>query len=352
MTVSYTSSYAMSLGLRTQVMRIQSELTKAQAESSSGQVADIGLSQGLGTARTLGFDYQQQSISTYLDTNQVLTSRLDTTNQSLNQLLSIAQDFATQLTSVKSSNTDPSVIVTQAQASLQSMMSALSTTFAGEYVFSGIKSDTQPVPAYPGSPPSAGKNAVDSSFLAAFGFTQSDPAVANISSTAMQSYLDNTYSTLFDDNGWPANFYQGSSTALTARVNTNDTSTASVTANDPGIRNLMQALTMISDLGGQNMNSNTFGVVIDKALSLVSTSQTQITGLQTQVGLIQAKAKSATDDLTAQKNIAETTYSKLTSVDPYQAATQVNQLTTQLQTAYSLTSRLQQLSLLQYLPIG
>jgi flagellar hook-associated protein 3 FlgL len=349
MTVSYTSSYAMSYGLRTQVMRIQSDLTKAQSESSSGQVSDIGLAQGLATARTLSFDYQQKTMSSILDTNNVLTGRLDTTNQALNQILSISQSFTAQLTSIKTSSSDPSVLVTQAKASLQSMMSALSTTFAGEYVFSGIKSDTPPVPMYPGSPPSDGKNAVDSSFLGAFGVTQSDPSVGTITDTAMQSYLDNSFSTLFDDTGWPTNFFRGSSTELTARVNVNDTSKASVTADNPGIRNLMQALTMVSDLGGENMNNKTLGVLIDKALSLASTSQTQITGMQTQVGLIQAKAKSATDDLTAQKDILEKTYTQLTSVDPYEAATRVNQLTTQLQTAYSLTSRLQQLSLLQYL---
>lgn len=349
MAVTTTSTYAMSYGLRTQVMRLQADLTKAQSESSSGQVSDLGLAQGLSTARTLSFDYQQTTISTILDTNDVLSGRLDTTNQALNQLLSISQSFTAQLTSIKTSNSDPNVLVTQAKASLQSMMSALSTTFAGEYVFSGIKSDTPPVPLYPGSPPSDGKTAVDASFLGAFGFTQGDPAVSTITDTSLQSYLDTTYPALFDDTGWPANFFRGSTTELTARVNVNDTTKASVTADNPGIRNLMQALTMVSDLGGEKMNSKTLGVLIDKALSLASSSQTQITAMQTQIGLIQAKAKSATDDLTAQKNILQKTYTQLTSVDPYEAATRVNQLTTQLQTAYSLTSRLQQLSLLQYL---
>ncbi len=351
MTVNTTSSYAISYGMRTQVMRLQSDLTKAQAEASSGQIQDIGLAQGLSTARTLGFDYQQTQISTIIDTNQIAGSRLDTTNQALTQLLSIAQSFTTQLTSVKTSQSDPSVLVTQAKASLQSVISALSTTFAGAYVFSGVTSNIQPVPNYPGSPSSDGKLAVDAAFQNAFSINQSNPGVANITDTAMKSFLDNNFPQLFNDSGW-SSFFKGSSTQLTSRVGIDDSSSASVTANDQGIRDLVQSLVAVSDLGGENMNTTTFGVVIDKAIQLAGSAQTGITSMQTQVGLMQSKIKSSTDNLTAQKDIMQKAYTQATSVDQYEVATRVNQLTTQLQTAYSLTSRMQQLSLLQYLPVA
>ena len=351
MTVNTTSSYAISYGMRTQVMRLQSDLTKAQAEASSGQIQDIGLAQGLSTARTLSFDYQQTEMSTIIDTNQITSSRLDTTNQALSQMLSIAQEFTTQLTSVKTSKSDPSVLVAQAKASLQSVISALSTTFSGAYVFSGVASNIQPIPNYPGSPSSDGKLAVDAAFQNAFSINQSNAGVANITDTAMKSFLDNTFPQLFNDTGWPS-FFKGSSTQLTARVGINDTSSASVTANDQGIRDLIASLVAVSDLGGQNMNTTTFGVVIDKAMQLAGSAQTGITASQTQVGLMESKIKSSTDNLTAQKDIMQKAYTQATSVDQYEVATRVNQLTTQLQTAYSLTSRMQQLSLLQYLPVA
>ena len=351
MSVNTTSSYAMSYGLRMQVMRLQNDLSKAQGEASSGKIQDIGLNQGLSTARTLSFDYQQTQISTIIDTNQVTASRLDTTDQALTQLLSIAQNFTTQLTSVKTSQSDPNVLVTQAKASLQSMISGLSTTFAGAFVFSGVTSDVQPVPNYPGSPASGGKLAVDAAFQNAFSINQSNAGVASITDTAMKSFMDNDFPQLFNTTGWPS-FFKGSSTQLTARVGINDTTPSSVTANDQGIRDLMASLLAVADLGGQNMNTTTFGVVIDKAIQLAGSAQTGITAMQTQVGLMQAKIKSSTENLTAQKDIMQKAYTQATSVDQYEVATRVNQLTTQLQTAYSLTSRMQQLSLLQYLPVA
>lgn len=287
-----------------------------------------------------------------MDSNQLLLSRLDSSSQALNQLLSIAQDFATQMTAAQASQTLPQVLASQAQSSLQSAISALSTTFAGEYVFSGIQSNTQPVPNYPGSPPSAGKQAVDASFLAKFGILQSDPSVNSISATDMTSYLNNEFGNLFNENGWSANFYQGSSVALTARVNVNDTTQSSVTAANPAIAQLIAGLTMVADLGGSNLNTQTFSAVLTKAQSAIGQSQIGIAQMQTQVGIIEAKTKAANDDITTQKNILSTALTNTTSVDQYATATKINELTTQLQTSYSLTSRMQQLSLLQYLPVA
>jgi flagellar hook-associated protein 3 FlgL len=341
----------MSSGMRAQVLRIQSELSKAQDESASGQVTDVGLALGLSSGRTLSFDYQQTSFQTIVDSNKVISGRLDATNQALTQLMSIAQDFTTQLTSARGSNADPQIIVNKAKASLQSMLGALSTTFAGEYVFSGIKSDVQPVADYPGSPPSAGKTAVDAAFHAAFGMAQTDPTVSTISGTDVTNFLATTYSGLFDSSatGWSANFFNGSSTAMTARITQSESMTASVTGNEAGFRDIMSALTMVADLGAEHMTKDAFTAVLDGALKASGKAQTELTALQTRVGLMQSRTTTASENLTAQKDLLAKTFSGATSVDPYEAATRVNQLTTQLQTAYSLTSRLQQLSLLKYL---
>ena len=349
MTILQTSTYGMNLGMRTQVTRLQAQLTQAQQEASSGQIADIGLAKGLQTAQVLNFGYQQSQMQAIMDSNQVTTSRLDTTNQALDQILNIAKDFQTQLTSIKASSTDPAVLVTEAKASMQSLMSALSTSFAGEYVFSGIKGDTQPVPDFPGTPPGAGKTAIDSAFLAAFGFNQSSASVNTITDTQMTNFLTSTYSGLFDNTGWPTNFFQGSSTQLSSRIDAKTSIASSVTANDPAIRNIMQALTMVSELGGENLNQSAFTAVINKAITMTGTAQTGLTSMQTQIGIMQSRTKDATTDLLTQKNLLAKSETDSTGVDQYEVATRVNQLTTQLQTSYSLTSRMQQLSLLQYL---
>jgi flagellar hook-associated protein 3 FlgL len=48
-------------------------------------------------------------------------------------------------------------------------------------------------------------------------------------------------------------------------------------------------------------------------------------------------------------NILGTQIGNLDNVNPYEVATRVNSLQTQIQTAYALTAQLQQLSLVKYL---
>ena len=53
--------------------------------------------------------------------------------------------------------------------------------------------------------------------------------------------------------------------------------------------------------------------------------------------------------MSAQINIMNTQINNLETVDPYEASTRVTTLLTQLQTSYSLTARVQQLTILNYL---
>ena len=53
--------------------------------------------------------------------------------------------------------------------------------------------------------------------------------------------------------------------------------------------------------------------------------------------------------MTAQINIVNTQIDNLEKVDPFEASTRVTNLMTQLQTAYSLTARVQSLTILSFL---
>ena len=67
------------------------------------------------------------------------------------------------------------------------------------------------------------------------------------------------------------------------------------------------------------------------------------------LGSAQTHVTDANDNMSAQMNILQTQINNLDSIDAYQTATQVNSLSTQIQTAYALTAQLQQLSLVKYL---
>jgi flagellar hook-associated protein 3 FlgL len=76
---------------------------------------------------------------------------------------------------------------------------------------------------------------------------------------------------------------------------------------------------------------------------------TETTSEQTTLGLAQQRTNAATTRIGAQQKILNESVLDLESVDPYEAATRVNALMSQIETSYALTVQLQNLSLLNYL---
>ncbi|MCY1242914.1 hypothetical protein D9M72_559100 [compost metagenome] len=76
---------------------------------------------------------------------------------------------------------------------------------------------------------------------------------------------------------------------------------------------------------------------------------TGMTSEQTTLGLAQQRTNAATTRIAAQQKILNESVLNLEEVDPYEAATRVNALMTQIETSYALTVQLQNMSLLNYL---
>ena len=78
-------------------------------------------------------------------------------------------------------------------------------------------------------------------------------------------------------------------------------------------------------------------------------SAVPLTADEATIGAAQQRVTDANTHMAAQMTILQTQIGNLDNVNPYQTATLVNSLTTQIQTAYSLTAALQKLSLVNYL---
>ena len=106
---------------------------------------------------------------------------------------------------------------------------------------------------------------------------------------------------------------------------------------------------MLADLGTQNLSSAAYQAVTYSAQSLLSSAISQLVDLQASVGIVQTNVDIATNQMSLQMNILSTQIGSLESVNTYEVSTRVTDLQTQIETSYSLTSRLQQLSLVKYL---
>ncbi len=93
-------------------------------------------------------------------------------------------------------------------------------------------------------------------------------------------------------------------------------------------------------------------MVVDAAIRLAGEAVQDMAEEQARLGTAQERVKSANDRMSIQVDIMATQINVLASVDPFEASTRVAALMTQVETAYAMNARIQNLSLLRYLPAG
>ena len=237
------------------------------------------------------------------------------------------------------------------QSALQSLISGANTTSGDQYVFGGINSAVAPMADYYSTPTSAAKTAVDQAFQTTFGVLPTDPGAANISASAMQSFLSGPFAALFQGASWSTDWSSASSDNTSATIAPGQTVTTSTNANQPGFQQLAQAYTMLSEFGGSALSTDAQQAVATAASSLVSQGDDSMINIQAGLGSSQSAVTSANNSMSSQLTILQGQLGNLDNVNSTATAAEISSLTNQIQMAYELTSRLQTLNLAQYLPV-
>ncbi len=345
MALSGISTASLSQNLRTSLIRAQVELSRAQKEAAEGRIADPARVLGSLTAQSVSASRDLGRLENIVDTNALAGARLSATQDALKQLGTSAQSFLSALTVGESGSAAQVAIRDTASGALSGMASVLNTSLNGEYLFAGVNTDVAPLNAWEAGAPA--KDAFDAAFLSYFGFAQNDPAIANISASAMSGFLD-AVTPQFLGAAW-GNWSNASDAPIQSRIALNETAATSVSANTSGVRKLAMASGIMSELFSGGMSEAARGVLRERATGLVSGAIGDLSSLQAATGIIQNRVSAASERLTAQAGILETHLQKLEGLDPYEASTRVTTLLSQIETSYALTARLQQLSLSRFL---
>ncbi|WP_084143523.1 flagellar hook-associated family protein [Methylocapsa acidiphila] len=345
---SYISTQSISNSMRQSILRMQSDLAASQTEVSTGKYADLGLSLGVNAGLSVSLQSETSLLQTISDSNEVVSTRLSTTQNVLSGLQSSAQSLLNSLIEANGSTTSSTTLQTSATANLKSLISSLNSSINGDYIFAGTNTGTRPISDYFASNASS-KQAVDDAFQTQFGITQQSSSVADISQSDMQSFIDGSFSSLFTDASWSNTWSSASSQVLSSQISRSQSVNTSVTGNSEAFRQLAQAYTVLSELGTQNLSSGAFSAVVGASEKLLTSAITSLTSMQSTLGVAQQEVTDSNSQMSLQMNLLSTQVSGLESVDPYEVSVRVTNLQTQIETSYSLTSQLSQLSLTKFL---
>jgi flagellar hook-associated protein 3 FlgL len=338
--------------LRLSVSRMQGDLATAQNEATTGQYADVGLHLGVQAGQEISLQNENGLLQTYTTTNSAVATSLNTTKSALDTLRTNAQSALNNLTEWSGQTDSGSQLKDLGASGLQSLIATANTSVNGQYVFGGINSGAPPLKDYFAAP-NAAQTAIQSAFSSYLSGLAPPATPATVTAAQLQTFIASpAFTGQFQEPAWSAatsNWSSASSTDITSNISPTETIASSTNANQTGFSQLAQAYTMLNEFTGTAINPAALQVVANQASSLIGQALNSLTTTEATIGSAQQRVTDANTHMSAQMNILQTQINSLDGADPYQTSLQVSSLTTQIQTAYSLTAQLQQLSLVKYL---
>lgn len=339
--------------MRLTIRQAQNELLKSQQEVSTGFYADIGAELGNKTSTVVDLNRESLRLNSMISNNSIATQRLSASQEALKQIATAAEEMNNALITISgSSNSDTiNTTIMTVSNSLSTMTSMANQSANGEFLFAGINTDVQPIAEYTDT--SAAKTAFDTAFDAYFGFPPTDTAgTATIAATgtpSMEDFITTVLEPMFTGADWNTNWSSATDQAMTSRITQSETVQTSASANEDGFRYFALAAIVTKELMTIGAPANAVTAAINKAIDYTGRAITGINSTRSELGLSQNRIEKADASLKVQVDIIETSLSSKIEVDAYEASTRVNSLLSMVEASYTLTSKIQALSLVNYL---
>ncbi|MBU4528959.1 MAG: flagellar hook-associated family protein [Hoeflea sp.] len=350
MKVSFISNLAMQNSMRLTISRGQNEVQTLQKEIVTGRFADIGLALGAKTSNSVSLNQDVSRLKTIQDSNALVTQRLSASQSALGLMADSAQQMLEAFITVNGSDDANNLLIARrdVEYSLGSFTVAANTSSNGEYLFSGINTNTKPVEDYfeAGSTPKA---AFDALFAGHFLFSQDDPLAAGITVAQMDDFLTNVLEPAFSGGDWNMDWSSASDTNISSRILSNEVVETSVNANAEGMRNFALAAVIGIELLDSAISSEVRIALNAKAIEYAGKAVTGIDNQRSNLGVAENRVTKADVALESQIKIITLHLGAIEGVDAYEASTRMQTLLDQVEMSYTLTARIQQMSLMNYL---
>jgi len=308
-----------------QTLNTQSRMADLQIQVSSGQKAQRYTGIASDAHRLISLQDAHSRTAQYLQTNQIVDSRLTTMEANISQMFDAATRFRTLLVNaLNNNNGDVLPIATDAANFKEQFANLLNVQVDSRYLFAGSRTDTAPVDLNGWSVP---------------------PNLTPPLTLPLPQYK--------------SEYYKGDGVQQAAEIDTDQTIDYGITADEDAFDYVLRAMHYVETTGSPPDRDT-----LETALALVNTAlgtstpdpargapaiSRDLADLRSLVGTSRSAIEQANtrhNDFTLQleQNIGD-----IQSVDVAQALTELSSRQTQLQASYMTLSRLSQLSLLEFL---
>lgn len=305
---------------------IRRGLTEASTELVTGRKQNLG--------RVLGAEAGDYNLvakalgdaDTSIDRLTLTNNRLSAIAIPLNQLRSQLTDYVVETDSLLVGDSfSNSTLSSGAKAEIRQVITSLNTSYAGRNLFSGDAA-AQP-----------------STVTADEFFTVLDTALAGATDEAS---LDTAITAFFAPGGdFDTQIYQGGAgNASDVRLPTGGSISYDVKADDQAFRDALEGLVRVAYAPADNQTA-----FARNGINQIRDAETRLIQLEADVGRQQNLVDSSIEAITQEKLILAENENTFAGADVFEAADRVKALELQLQTAYTITARISQLTLTNYI---
>ncbi len=317
--------------LQENISSIKGRLDTARTEAVTGRAADVARAVDGDTAKV---NLLSEAVAYAEDRTSVLSfegSRMSTAQDALGAMRTLSGDTlaALRLPEASSASAGKAVAERTALAGLEDTVSRLNGSFGGRPLFGG---DSGAAPLASAEDILTGLRTV----IAA------SPDIGT-ALTDIQAWFDDPAG------GFETAIYRGGTgNAPTVELSKGDRTATSVRADDQALRDLLRGFA-VTALAAEAPDAASRATMQETGAAVLAQAEDSVIQLQASLGVREERVATAMADHQAQVSTLSIAYNDLVGVDQAEAATEMQLLETQLEAAYLTTTRMTNLSLLNFL---
>jgi flagellar hook-associated protein 3 FlgL len=318
--------------LARQGAELRTQVSRASQEVASGKHSDIGTAVRGDFSPILAIDASLSRLDAYVSNTTDAAFQTAGQQSAIVGLSQLATGISTTLIGARNYSTPAQIdtLAADAKGRLASVVGLLNTQTAGRAVFAGVATDTVPL-----------GSAEDM-------LTALQAAAAGATTAGQISAAVNTW--FADQSGFGA-FYQGGDPLAPAPIAQGETADLSVTAMDQTLRDTLAGFAMAAliDRGVLASDTTERARLMHAAGQQLIATEDGRTTLAARIGTVEAQIETARTRNAAEETALGILRSEIGSIDPYEAATRLQTLQSQLESLYLVTARVSRLSLAEYI---
>jgi len=322
---SFANTTLIKSDLSQEISSLRDRLTVTSKEAVSGRYADLTAHLSGRISQAMLGKKALDDISVERKQLTLRAGRLDTTQSSLANIQDRTNGLAARMQAAVGSEDEASRIgvARDSKAALEEAFSVLNTRYGERFLFAGDNISTPPL-------------APVEDLLADIRLMASTAVDAADFATSLDTYFNTP------GGGWRTNIYSGTETSSDPDA---------VTATDPHIIKIVSGLAVMALAGPEEALPLLSGSSesLYAATETLGYGQTELTTARAEVGIAQARIERQKDSLNVEETVLTAAFNETTARDQYEAASELRELEGNLEASYLLTSRLANLSLMNYL---